>query len=124
MSRLFNRHLNGTFVRKTDREQALYEEIHRLQEKEKILLWELDRDRTLVQRFQENTAMLELIFSLSTEEQIGSAVVNFLHKIYPFATVRLISATNSRTRMRVIAYSEGLVLSGRACAITPLECMP
>ncbi|HUW63334.1 MAG TPA: sensor domain-containing diguanylate cyclase [Spirochaetia bacterium] len=117
------RSLNSILARIAEREQVLYAQIRELEEKGQILSRECSRERTLVQRFQEFAAMLELIFSLSTEEQIGAAVVSFLHRIYPFATVRLISAASSRTRMKVMACSEGLAFSDRTCTMTPLECM-
>ncbi|MDA8334342.1 MAG: sensor domain-containing diguanylate cyclase [Peptococcaceae bacterium] len=117
------RSLNSILARIADREKTLFAQIREMQEREQVLSREYAREKSLVQRFQEFTAMLELIFSLSTEEQIGNAVVSFLHRIYPFATVRLISAANSRSGMKVTAESGDLAFSSRTCTMIPLECM-
>lgn len=115
--------LNSILERIAQREQVLYAQIRELERKEQTLSRECERERSLVRRFQEFAAMLELIFTLSTEEEIGAAVVGFLHRLYPFATARLVCASHSRTRMKVVACSEGLALPTRTCALTPLECM-
>jgi len=117
------RSLNSILERIAQREQVLYAQIRDLERKEELLSRECERERSLVRRFQEFAAMLELIFTLSTEEEIGAAVVGFLHRLYPFATVRLVCASHSRTRMKVVACSEGLSLPARTCALTPLDCM-
>jgi len=117
------RSLNSILARIAEREQTLYARIRELQQREHVLSRECARERTLVQRFQEFAAMLEVIFSLSTEEQIGSAVVGFLHRAYPFATVRLVTATNSRSGMKVLAASGDLAFPPDTCTMAPLECM-
>jgi len=114
--------LNELLDRISAQERYFYGQINELKKREKELLDAWQRESQHVKHLREVISSTEVLYDVSSEQEISERAVEILQNLYPEAAVRFLYTSTNRAGMKLLAGRRLTPPLAEKCRISPLDC--